>query len=49
MVGMEKAGMEEEGDKDMRKTRTVQESIGEREEEYGRVARKEKKMVMIEG
>ena len=48
MVGMGKAVMEE-GDRDIGKTQTVEESIEEREEEYVRVAREEKKMVMVEG
>ena len=33
----------------MGKTQTVEESIGEREEEYVRMAKKEKKMLMVEG
>ena len=41
MVGMGKAKMEE-GDKDMGKSQTVEGSIGG--EEYGRAAKKEKKM-----
>ena len=47
MVGMGKALMEE-GDRDMEKTQTVEESM-ENGEEYVRVAKKEKKMVMVEG
>ena len=47
MVGMGKALMEEV-DKDIGKTQIVEESM-EREEEYVRVAKKEKKVVMVEG
>ena len=38
----------EEGDKDMGKTQTVEESEGEREEYVG-VPKEEKRMVMVEG
>ena len=38
----------EEVDKDIGKTQIVEESM-EREEEYVRVAKKEKKVVMVEG
>ena len=38
----------EEGDRDMEKTQTVEESM-ENGEEYVRVAKKEKKMLMVEG
>ena len=40
--------MVREGDKDMGKTRIVEGSIGEREENVG-VPKEEKKMVMVEG
>ena len=49
MVGMGKVVMGEGGGKGMGKTQTVEESIGEREEEYVRMAKKEKKMLMVEG
>ena len=41
--------MVEEGDKDMRKARTVEESIRGKERERVRVAKKERKKVMVEG
>ena len=39
----------EEGGKDMRKTQNVEESIWERKKENVRVAKKEKKKMMVEG
>ena len=39
----------EEGDKDMGKARTVEESIWRKERENVRVAKKERKKVMVEG
>ena len=39
----------EEGGKDMGKTQTVEESIWERKKENVRVAKKEKKKMMVEG
>ena len=41
--------MVEEGDKDMGKTRTVEESIRGKERENVRVAKKERKKVTVEG
>ena len=41
--------MVEEGDKDMGKARTVEESIWRKERENVRVAKKERKKVMVEG
>ena len=41
--------MVEEGDKDMGKTRTVEESIRGKERENVRVAKKDRKKVMVEG
>ena len=41
--------MVEEGDKDMGKTQTVEESIWGKEKENVRVAKKERKKVMVEG
>ena len=48
MVGKGKVVVEE-GDKDMGKTQTVEESIRGKEREDVRVAKKERKKVMVEG
>ena len=39
----------EDGGRDMRKSQTVEGSMGGEEEEYGRAVKKEKKMLTVEG